>query len=69
MWRNGRRSRLKICRANTRAGSSPAIRIGTFFGTSFFVSCFEAFSVFLETIRFLLGSDDLPVKFHAVAGH
>ena len=27
MWRNGRRSRLKICRWQHRAGSSPAIRI------------------------------------------
>ena len=27
MWRNGRRSRLKICRFHDRVGSSPTIRI------------------------------------------
>ena len=52
MWRNGRRSRLKICRANTRAGSSPAIRIGRSSERPFL----------------LYAADDFGIHLHAVAG-
>ena len=45
-WRNGRRSRLKICRWRHRKGSSP------FFGTTFTL-IFIDFSPFLPHIRWI----------------